>query len=405
MAHIEDRWFYDDGTAKPRNGTGKRYRVRWVNADGAERSESFPDRQKGAAERFKIRVEADLLQGTYLDPDAGKISLRGYEAQWRKSRSWDASTRQTVEHRIDKHILPGLGDRRLDQLSRSPSIISGWLSGLPVGAVYSGQLLSILSSILGAAVDDGRITRNPCRTASVKARPVTRRKLVPWESAQVAAMRAAVPGRYRGIVDCGSGLGERQGEIFGQPANAINWLRRSVHVRVQIRVVGNRAVFAPPKGGREREIPLANSVSLALAAHMEAYPARAVTLPWLEPSGKPHTEELIFTTPQGRAISRTRFNDEVWRPARKAAGLANVRANGTHALRHYWASVLLAGGVDIEALSEYLGHHDPGFTLRYYGHLRPSAEGRAVRAIEAALDAEIAGAHGPLTAHGTGGEA
>jgi hypothetical protein len=35
-----------------------------------------------------------------------------------------------------------------------------------------------------------------------------------------------------------------------------------------------------------------------------------------------------------------------------------------HALRHYFASALLANGVDIRALAAYLGHHDPGFTLR-----------------------------------------
>lgn len=47
----------------------------------------------------------------------------------------------------------------------------------------------------------------------------------------------------------------------------------------------------------------------------------------------------------------------------------------------------MAGGVDIKALSEYLGHHDPGFTLRVYAHLMPSADGRARRAIEDALAA------------------
>lgn len=58
---------------------------------------------------------------------------------------------------------------------------------------------------------------------------------------------------------------------------------------------------------------------------------------------------------------------------------------GLHQLRHFYASALLAGGVDIKALSEYLGHHDPAVTLRIYAHLMPSAEGRALRAIEAAF--------------------
>lgn len=56
--------------------------------------------------------------------------------------------------------------------------------------------------------------------------------------------------------------------------------------------------------------------------------------------------------------------------------------NGTHALRHYHASVLLEDGVSIKAVSEYLGHADAGFTLRVYTHLMPSS---AEKAIDAAL--------------------
>ena len=59
-----------------------------------------------------------------------------------------------------------------------------------------------------------------------------------------------------------------------------------------------------------------------------------------------------------------------------------------HALRHHYASILLAGGVDIGAVSEYLGHHDPGFTLRVYRHLMVSDTERARKAIEAALRAQ-----------------
>ena len=62
-----------------------------------------------------------------------------------------------------------------------------------------------------------------------------------------------------------------------------------------------------------------------------------------------------------------------------------MSSGGLHQLRHLYSSALLAGGVDIRALSEYLGHHDPAVTLRIYAHLMPSARGRALRAIEAAL--------------------
>jgi integrase len=56
-----------------------------------------------------------------------------------------------------------------------------------------------------------------------------------------------------------------------------------------------------------------------------------------------------------------------------------------HALRHYYASVLLADGVSIRELAEYLGHSDPGFTLRTYIHMLPDSHERAIRTIDVRL--------------------
>lgn len=58
-----------------------------------------------------------------------------------------------------------------------------------------------------------------------------------------------------------------------------------------------------------------------------------------------------------------------------------------HALRHHYASVLLDAGESVRALADYLGHSDPGFTLRVYTHLMPSSEDRARAAIDTALGA------------------
>jgi integrase len=44
--------------------------------------------------------------------------------------------------------------------------------------------------------------------------------------------------------------------------------------------------------------------------------------------------------------------------------------------------VLLDAGENIKALSAYLGHSDPGFTLRTYTHLMPSSDGRARSAVD-----------------------
>jgi integrase len=61
------------------------------------------------------------------------------------------------------------------------------------------------------------------------------------------------------------------------------------------------------------------------------------------------------------------------------------RDNGCHALRHFYASTLLDAGESIKAVSEYLGHADPGFTLKVYTHLMANSWARTKLAIDAAL--------------------
>lgn len=57
-----------------------------------------------------------------------------------------------------------------------------------------------------------------------------------------------------------------------------------------------------------------------------------------------------------------------------------------HAGRHLYASAQLEAGTSIRALADYLGHEDPGFTLRTYTHLMPEAEDKAKRAVDALFE-------------------
>ncbi len=73
---------------------------------------------------------------------------------------------------------------------------------------------------------------------------------------------------------------------------------------------------------------------------------------------------------------------------------------------HAYASVLLDAGESIKALSEYLGHSNPGFTLRTYTHLLPSSETRTSKAIDDAFtetetEGEAEGDGAPPAAQGT----
>ena len=57
----------------------------------------------------------------------------------------------------------------------------------------------------------------------------------------------------------------------------------------------------------------------------------------------------------------------------------------------------LADGVNIKELAEYLGHHDPGFTLRLYTHMLPSSHDRAREAIDKRMFRPRAVANGTAT--------
>jgi site-specific recombinase XerD len=106
------------------------------------------------------------------------------------------------------------------------------------------------------------------------------------------------------------------------------------------------------------------------------FPAVEVELPWQAPDGKPRTCALIFTGDKSGPCNRSAFNTKVWVPARRAAGIpdGDDDAAGMHQLRHHYASVLLAGGVDIKRVQSYLGHHSAAFTIDVYGHLMPGGE-------------------------------
>jgi integrase len=410
VAHVDDRWIKatvgPDG--KPsrektsRHGKGLRWRVRYTDPHGTERSKSFA--RKDDADDFRSTVDADILRGTYIDPDGGKITLRTYGEEWVGQRGGEATTRERIAERARVHIFPALGHYPIGHLAQRPSIIQGWLSNLSrsLSANYTRAVFICLSAMLEAAVTDGLIARNPCKVESVTPPRPPKRVIVPWTPAEVAAVRAGIPGRYRIAADLGAGIGLRQGEAFGLAVNDVDWPRATVvHVRRQVRIVGGRLVFAEPKGRRERNIPLPESVKLRLSAHLAAFPAIPVTLPWLEPGGELRTYDLIITTSTRTALNRAYFGQYIWRPAVEKAGIARTHETGFHALRHHFASVVLASGkVDIRKLAAYLGHASPGFTLSTYTHLIPDGGEGMRQAVDDILAPLPRPEDGPASANG-----
>jgi integrase len=158
-------------------------------------------------------------------------------------------------------------------------------------------------------------------------------------------------------------------------------------------------------------IPLSDWDIEVIRRHIAAYPPRTYTLPWEKPDGKPHTCRLMFRwSSDDQHVKSRSYSETVWKPAAVKAGVipepkkdkrgrlryATTRKEGIHQLRHYYASVMLAGGVSIKELAEYLGHADPAFTLRVYAHLLPSSHDCARQVINERFS-HMTSASPPLT--------
>jgi integrase len=400
--HIQDRWYKTekDANGKPhrvktnRHGTGMRYRARYIGPDGTEKSQSFPDKQKRQAEDWLSRIEADMSRGQYVNPRAARITFGQYAKKWLDNQTTDPTSRSAAEKRLRLHALPRIGTRPLD--SFQPSHIRDLMSSLDkakVSTSYQRDIFSTVRAVLSASVDDGLLTRNPCSAQSVTVPKSEPRRIVPWTADRVFAVRAELPDEFRAMVDLGSGCGMRQGEIFGLAVDALDFDGDTLHIVRQVKLLRGKLFFGLPKGGKLREVPLPGSIADSLRQHMKEHPPADVTLPWLSPTGPAVTHRLLFVGSTSNALRANQFNDSFWKPALVGAGVLlppkpgrrvqAARQHGMHALRHFYASVLLDAGESIRALSEYLGHADPGFTLRTYTHMMPSSRDRTRRAVDA----------------------
>ncbi|WP_405956426.1 tyrosine-type recombinase/integrase [Streptomyces phaeochromogenes] len=402
--HIQDRWYKTETNAggktvrvkTDRHGAGMRYRARYVGPDGTEKSKSFPDRQKRQAEQWLTHIEADMSRGQYVDPRAAKTTFQQFTEKWLKTLGSDPNTLESMNSQLRLHAFPYIGSRPLG--SFQPGHIREWVAvleqnGLP--GSYGRAIYANVRAALSAAVDDGHLSRNPCSAGSVKPPALDPKRVVPWSAERVFAVQAAMPERYRAMVDLGAGCGMRQGEILGVAMDALD--SDTLHVVQQLKLSRSKPVFALPKGGKTRHVPLPGPVADALRAHMKQFPPVEITLPWRTADGPKVTKRLIFLAPRGNHVWRTSLNEEAWKPALVAAGVipepeteeegyAAAREHGMHALRHFYASALLDGGENIKAVSEYLGHSNAALTLRIYAHLMPSSQERTRTAIATVYD-------------------
>jgi integrase len=106
-----------------------------------------------------------------------------------------------------------------------------------------------------------------------------------------------------------------------------------------------------------RDVVLMDTLASALRRHRMASPHSGPA-------------DSVFATASGSPISARNAARAFGRMARRA----NVKDVTPHALRHTYASILIAQGRDPVFVADQLGHASPAITLRVYAHLFRAAQ-------------------------------
>jgi integrase len=359
---------------------GGQWRARYRDDVGKEHSRHFA--RKTDAQRWLDEITTSIVSGQYIDPRAGQTTLRAYAEDWRLAAPHGAATRHRVESELRLHVYPVLGDVPMGKIRHSS--VQALISGLALGPRSAGNILDLLSQIFRAAQRDRIVAVDPTDGVRLARHSGKTEAWIP-DAAQVVALRAALPARFRGVVDLVVGSGLRQGEVLGLELDHIDFLRgRSVTVAQQL--VSLKPVrLAPPKTPESnRVIPLAAGTLQAISAHLAEWPTTPTVLPDHTNPRAPRDREarLLFTSSRRQRVTRGAWS-AVWRPAAEKAGFPV--GVGLHALRHFYASALIHYGASVKVVQRRMGHSSPNITLATYAHLWPDSDDQTRAAIESAL--------------------
>jgi integrase len=224
------------------------------------------------------------------------------------------------------------------------------------------KLRAALSAMFATAVEDGLIRSNPISGVRIPATPTDAAPEAEHAKAltrsELALLLAAVPEDRRLLFEFLTHTGLRISEAIGLTWAHVDLGERSrLRVREQVYKGSRRKLKSD--GGR-RDIPLSTGMAARLLGHRrDTYGGQ----------GRP-----VFASRAGTELLPSNVYRRVLQPARDAVGLPWV---SFHTFRHTCASLLFASGKNVKQVQEWLGHADPGFTLRTYVHLLDEGLGDA----------------------------
>ncbi|MDR7401316.1 MAG: site-specific integrase [Armatimonadota bacterium] len=348
------------------------------------------DPQTGAKRRvwlsFPTRTEAEAQLATMLATLAGggtipttRLTVGQFLEQWLQKRAGTVRETTWASYReiIHAHLIPALGRAPLRALT--PLAVQGYVAQKlrHLAPATVRKHLAVLREALGHAVRWGLLTRNVCDLVE---RPrVPHREIRVWDSEQVrvflAEARRSSP--YYPLYVMAATTGMRAGELLALRWSDVDFLMGTARVERTFYRLGRRQLFQQPKTDRGRRVVTLPATVLATLRDVRTAQEAA-----RRELGEVYVDlDLVFAQPDGKPLHLHLVRRDFRRVAR-AARLPQIRF---HDLRHSHATDLLAHGEHPKVVSERLGHADPAFTLRVYGHLLPGLQAQATARLEERL--------------------
>lgn len=348
---VEDRWTKANGEPSANHGKGKRWRARYVDDDGQERAKGFTT--KRAAQSWLDDITAAQVTGSYVDPGRGIATVGQVHAQWSATQGHIAAKTAATRR---SSWTSWVSDRWRDTpvADVRTSAVRAWVAelvGQEVGVPTIENAFGLLRQVLGAAVEDSRIPRNPCDGVSLPKREHADRGYL--THSQVAALATAVD-RNPEAVRFLAYTGLRWGEMAALRVQDFDMLRRRVNVSRSV-TESNGLDWGTPKSWERRSVPFPAVLSDELSALMV---------------GKGR-DDLVFTDLRGGVLRNSNYRARVFAPAVEECQETDKTfpTITPHDLRHTAASLAVSASANVKAVQRMLGHAKASMTLDVYADL------------------------------------
>ena len=339
---------------------------------------------KKAALEVAKKIEAKLILGeAFLQEKKPSVpTLEEYYQSYERPYldvSVRSTSRRIYHTSFDLHILPVLGSKRLDEITRLDieRLVTHLLNKRygKKKKKFTRTTIAIsmrcLTASVNRAIERGFIEKNPTKgTSKLFAQATVRNgEIQPLNADEVRLFLRTVlehsPEQYP-LFLCAIHTGMRLGEVAALKWGDVDFNGKFLTVRRNY-VEGEIIPFTKTK--KIRRIDLSDTLLDALQQLKRE--RREV---WLK-KGNNEIPEWVFCNQQGNPADMQNVKNRHFYKCLEKAGLRRIRF---HDLRHTFASLLIQDGQPLAYIKDQLGHSSIKLTVDIYGHLEPGANREAV---------------------------